>query len=103
MEIKITHENIELTEAIQVYLEEKFSKLDQFMPNLLLADVWLGKTTNHHRKGEVFECKINLAYPGGVFHVEQVDQDLYKAINQAKEVLIREITEFKETHRNHQS
>jgi len=101
MEIKITHENIELTEAIQVYLEEKLSKLDQFMPNLLLADVWLGKTTNHHRKGEVFECKVNLTYPGGVFRAEQVDDDLYKSINEAKEVLIREINKFKETHRDH--
>jgi len=99
MEIKITHEHIELTDAIQKYAEDKFSGLDKYFPNLLLADVWLGKTSNHHRKGDVFECKINLTYPGGMFRAEQVDEDLYKAINEAKEVLIREITKFKETHR----
>ena len=101
MEIRIAHEHIELTDAIKEYAEEKISKLEDYMDNLLYANVWLGKTSNHHEKGNVFHCKVNVEYPGGMFRVDKTSDDLYKAINECKDVLKQEITKFKETHRNH--
>lgn len=101
MNININHENIDLTDAIKAYVEEKIGGLDTYMDNLLLADVLVGKTSQHHEKGNVFHCRVNLEYPGGMFRVEKIEDDLYKAIDECKDVLKREIKEFKEKNRNH--
>ena len=101
MEIKISHENIELTQAIKNYVEEKFAKLEKFMPQIVSVEVRLGKSTNHHMKGNVFECKANVSYPGGMFRAEEVGDDLYRAITDAEKTIQRQVNEFKESHRNH--
>lgn len=101
MKININHENIDLTEAIKAYVDEKIGGLDKYMDNLQVAEVLVGKTSQHHEKGNVFHCRVNLDYPGGMFRAEKVEDDLYKAIDACKDVLKRDITKFKETHRNH--
>jgi ribosomal subunit interface protein len=101
MRININHENIELTDAIKNAVEEKISSCEKYMDNLQVAEVVVGKTTNHHEKGNVFHCSVNLEYPGGMFRAERVGEDLYTVINECRDVLKREITKFKETHRNH--
>ena len=101
MDIRISHEHLDLTDAIKEYAQDKIGTLDHFMPNLLKVDVRLGTTTSHHRKGKIFECKVNLTYPGGMFRAEKVSDDLYKAINEAVDVLVIEVEKYKEKHRNH--
>lgn len=101
MKINLEHENIELTDAIKEYAEEKFGKLPQYMDDLIIADVRLGKDSQHHEKGNVFHCRVNLEYPGGSFRADKTGDDLYKAINECKEALKMQIVEFKEKNRNH--
>jgi len=96
MQIKISHEHIELTDPIKAFVEEKMQVLTQYMDSLLEADVWVGKTSNHHQKGDVFECKINLSYPGGVFRGESNGDDLYNTIMAAKKIVKEQIIQHKE-------
>lgn len=97
MQINFTHNNIELTDAIKDYAQEKFLALKDYFDEIQICDVVLGKTSNHHEKGEVFECKVHLTYPGGSFYVDKVSEDLYKAINECKDVLQRDIRKMKTT------
>jgi putative sigma-54 modulation protein len=96
MEIKISHEQIELTDAIKSYVTEKIEKLATYMPELLVADVWVGKTTNHHAKGDIFESKANLTFPGGMFNASSTNEDLYDAIAETKNRLKEQILDSKE-------
>lgn len=96
MEIKISHENIELTDAIKSFVEEKMNALPKYMDSLLEADVWVGKISNHHAKGNVFECKINASYPGGMFRGEATGDDLYNTIMAVKKILQAQIIKHKE-------
>lgn len=96
MEIKISAENIELTDAIKGFVEEKMDALPKFMDSLLDADVWVGKTSNHHAKGDIFECKINASYPGGMFRGEATGDDLYNTIMAAKKIVKEQIIKHKE-------
>ncbi len=101
MQLNINYEHIDSSEAIQSYLEEKIGGLDEIMDNFLTADIVVGKTTQRHEKGEIFKCRVNLTYPGGMFRADKVEEDLYAAIDACKDVLHREITSFKEKNRNH--
>lgn len=93
---------MELTSAIREYTEEKLSHLDELLPEdpSILADVEVGKTTNHHHKGDVFRCEVNLRVPGNLLRVEKVEEDLYKAIDKVKDHLARQIREWREKERD---
>jgi ribosomal subunit interface protein len=64
MQIKIKTTNIELTDAISSYVEEKLQSLEKFaVPHeeenpLLYVEV--GKSTNHHQSGDVFRAEVTM-------------------------------------------
>ena|SRR3990167_383824 len=95
----IQAKNIELTEAIRSYAEEKVMSLEKltqgFEPAAKLM-VEVGKTTNHHAKGEVFRAEMNLEIPGKMLRAEEVREDLYEAIDTAKDELRRQLIDYKE-------
>ena len=89
--------NMELTPAIRQYVEEKLEYLDKLLPDneSIVADVEVGKTTNHHNKGEIMRCEINLRVPGDLLRVEKTEKDLYKAIDKVKDHLAGIIKEWR--------
>jgi putative sigma-54 modulation protein len=91
--------NIELTEAIRSYIEQKVSSLEKisidFDPVAKLT-IEVGKTTNHHFKGNVFRVEMNLQVPGELLRVEEIREDLYGAIDAAKDNLKRQLSDYKE-------
>lgn len=96
MQIKITHQNIELTDAIKDYVEEKIGSIVEMDDSLQIADVVVGKESNHHGKGDVFHCRVNVSYPGGMFRADEFSDDLYKSIDFSKDTLKREVAKNNE-------
>lgn len=90
--------NMDLTPAIDAYLADKVRLLEKFVPDEeeTIARVEIGKTTNHHHKGDIFKAEINLHVGRKMFRVVIETDDLYKAIDQMKDEMIREITRAKE-------
>jgi putative sigma-54 modulation protein len=86
--------NMDLTDAISDYLDKKISGLDKFVHSIddAIARIEVGRTTNHHHKGEVFRAEINLEYSDHKFRAVAEADDLYKAIDMAKEEMANEIT-----------
>ena len=95
MHINIKSTNMELTQAIKDYIFEKVDSLEKFFNNAQQADVEVGKTTRHHQKGDVFFCEINLSVPRTLLRAREEMDDLYKAINKAKERMQRELKKYK--------
>ena len=98
MKINLKTTNFVLTPSIKVYLEEKLSSLDKFLPadDSIFADVELAKTSKHHQKGDVFKAEVNLKIPGRLIRAVAEKWDLRIAINAAKDNLLREIKTNKE-------
>ena len=97
MQIDIKGTNMELTEAIKDYVNEKVGSLERFFDQALIARVDVGRTSNHHQKGDVFRAEININVPQKqLLRAESVRDDLYVAINEAKEELERQIKKYKE-------
>jgi len=92
-EIKATA--LELTPAIRAYVEEKILSIDKFVNSSTggaLADVEVAKTTDHHHSGEIFKAEINLQVSGNFYRASSVQADLYAAIDEMKDEIIRQIT-----------
>ena len=80
MKIKITTTNIELTSAIESYVQEKIRSVEKFaLPHESedpIAEVEIGKTTNHHQSGDVFRAEVNLRVRGKHFRATSEKDDL---------------------------
>lgn len=89
--------NMDLTEALSDYLDKKISSLERFVQSAeeAIARVEIGRTNNHHHKGEVFRAEINLEYGDHRFRAEAEADDLYKAIDMVREEMMGEITKAK--------
>jgi len=79
---------------VKSHVDEKIGSLDKFFDNTFNCDVTVGMTTHHHHKGNVYEAKVNLEVPGSLIRAEAVSDDLYKAINEVKDELQREIKKY---------
>jgi ribosome hibernation promoting factor len=88
---------IEITPAIADYVEKKFSSFDRFVKGASSAscDIEVGKTTQHHRSGDVFRAEVNLVVAGEQYFAASEKEDLYAAIDEVRDEIIREITSRK--------
>lgn len=100
MKIKITATNMELTNAIESYVNEKIKSVEKFaMPHESeepVVDVEVGKTTNHHQSGDVFRAEVNFHVRGKHFRATSEKSDLYTAIDDMRNELVRELTSHKD-------
>ena len=95
MQLTIEHKNIELTDAIRGYAEEKISSLEKYA-DIIKADVDLGRVTNHQNKGEVYFCEAHIFIAGKDFFVKREEEDIYKAIDNVKDHLKNELSTWKD-------
>ncbi len=105
MKIIIKTKNLELTESLNNFIENKFYGLKKFI-NILKREDKIGKTlaevfvevekeTMHHRKGEIFRVKSGVYLPGREIISRARADDLQKAIIKAKDELRLEIEKYK--------
>lgn len=96
--IEIKGTNMELTEAIRDYAEKRLAALapmcEKYSPCDVAVDV--GKTSNHHNKGEVFYAEFNLTIPGALLRATVTRDDLYAAIDECRDDLRRQLVDRKE-------
>lgn len=98
MKINLKTKNFEITPSIRTYLQDKLNAMDKFLPkdDSIFADVELAKTTNHHKKGDIFMAEVNLTMPGRLIRAVAEKWELHAAIDAVKDELQREITMNKE-------
>ncbi len=96
---RIKGTNIELTDAIKDAVESELATLDALCERwgeAVSADVEVGKTSEHHHKGEIFRAEVNLQIPGKLLRAEDENEDLYVAIKNVADTLQRELVKEKD-------
>ncbi len=91
--------NMELTDAITQYAEERATSLEKYTSHIEPAvqmRIEVGKTTNHHAKGPYFRAEFILSIPGDTLRAEVIGEDLYQAIDDAKDEIKRQLLDIKE-------
>lgn len=106
MKIDIKATNMELTPSLNTYINEKVGALEKFVNVPMMhedfqgtspveAFVEIAKTTKHHKHGDVFRAEINIKVLGELLRVEASEWDLRIAIDEAKNLMERQLSKFK--------
>lgn len=102
MRVTIRQKNLEITPALNVYLETKLlkplrrllkSSLDKELPILELE---FGRNTRHHHKGKVYHAEANLSLGGKLLRAEVDGEDIRAACDLLEEELERQILTYKD-------
>jgi putative sigma-54 modulation protein len=98
MKINIKATNIELTPAITDYVHRKISPIEKYLKKNspdIVAQVEVGKTTQHHKTGNVFRAEVHIIGDGlDVYAVAEKD-DLYAAIDIVKDEIMYNMVQSK--------
>lgn len=97
MKINTKATNITITPAIADYIDKKISMLQKFLKSAeeVLVNVEVGKTTKHHKSGDVFKAEIHLLAGGEDYYAVVETNDLYAAIDKVKDEVAHELTSKK--------
>lgn len=93
MNINIKATNMELTEAIDNFVRLKIEGLDKFKKpeEAMQVFVEVGKTSNRHKRGDYYRAEFNIEISGKKFYTFSEKSDLYKAVDDAKKEILRQI------------
>jgi putative sigma-54 modulation protein len=99
MNITISGSHIDLTEALKNHVHNEFTKIKKLLDSDTHIAVEIGKTTNHHNKGNIFKAEAHVKAPGSDYFVEIIHDDLYTAIKMLANDLSEQIIESKNKQR----
>ncbi|MFA6797576.1 MAG: ribosome-associated translation inhibitor RaiA [Candidatus Paceibacterota bacterium] len=99
MKYNVKATDFPLTPAISEYLNKKVNHLDKFINSTLeetvMCYIEVGKTTGHHKTGDLFKAEFTLHLGGKVFRASEEKEDLYSAIDVVTEEMAEELRSFK--------
>ncbi len=96
MNIIIKGLHLEITEAIESYVTKKLSRMDAFIDEQSRVQVELGKTSNHHKNGDIFRAEFNVHSHGQYSRAAAESGDLYAAIDEAEDQLFNTLSAKKD-------
>jgi ribosomal subunit interface protein len=92
MSITIKTTLIELTPALSDYAEKRLGSITKYTEGTPLIAVEIGKTTMHHRNGDIFRAEVNITTAlGKQYRAVSEKTDLYEAIDDVRTEIIGEL------------
>lgn len=98
MKINIKATGIELTTAISEYVNKKLSVLTKHLEKDqvgVIAQVEVGKNTQHHKSGNIFRAEVHLVGVGLDLYAVSEQPDLYAAIDLVKDEIVHSLVQAK--------
>lgn len=100
LQLKVT--NLELTDSISAHVQERMDSLERMVRrwgDQAVAYVEIGRTTRHHRQGDVYRAELNLRFPGGMVRVVRQGADLHSVIDAMRDEMLQELSKFRSKRR----
>ncbi|MEK7104672.1 MAG: ribosome-associated translation inhibitor RaiA [Patescibacteria group bacterium] len=102
MKINLQGKNFELTEPIKDYVLKRVTNLEKLLSTIekrggeVKVNFEVGKSTKHHKRGEVFHSDCLIKINGKEFYSSSDKEDIYQAIDEIRESLFNEIRKNKD-------
>lgn len=94
MNISIKGTNLDLTEPLKDYVNEKVGHLDKFISGVIDSHVELERD-HHHRSGNVFRAEVTMFVGGKTIRAEASTEDIYAGIDLVIPKLKEQLSKFK--------
>jgi len=97
MKINIKATGIELTTSVSDYVTKKISSLEKYVAESadVVAQVEVGKSTNHHKSGDIFKAEVHIIGGGLDLYAVSEQADLYAAIDLVKDDMAQKLSHIK--------
>ena len=98
MNIIIKATNLSLTDSITQYIEDTLGSLRKMAGGLgesVETRVEVGRSTYHHKKGEIFFAEVNLRIGKNLLRAKSEALTVYSAIDDVRDELRQELYKFK--------
>ncbi|MDT8439841.1 MAG: ribosome-associated translation inhibitor RaiA [Wenzhouxiangellaceae bacterium] len=99
MQIEISGQNVEVTQALRAYVTEKLDRLQRYFDNLTSAHVVLRLEKLQHTA----EATIRVGGKGRDVHAVADSEDMYAAIDQLSDKLDRQVRRHKDKVTDHRA
>ncbi|MFA7309119.1 MAG: ribosome-associated translation inhibitor RaiA [Patescibacteria group bacterium] len=100
MKITISGKNIDITDAINNYIDEKISKLEKYVEGIepIHAEVEIQARPQGSKGQPTATVEVTFTMPEAIVRVEETAADLYAAVDAIEEKIERKIKKYKERH-----
>lgn len=99
MNITITGSHIDLTDALKNHVDQEFNKLEKLLDSNTRVAVEIGKTTEHHKQGNIFRAEARIIEPKAEYFADIVSDNLYTAVSLLSDELSQQVIRSKDKHR----
>jgi len=89
---------MELTPAISSYVQKKISSIEKYIDKNYadaVAQVEVGKNTEHHKTGNIFRAEVHITGAGLDLYAVSEMEDLYAAIDMVKDEMAHNVLQLK--------
>ncbi len=90
---KLTGRNLEITDAMRSYAEDKLEKLERFSDQIVDAKVVM--SYDHSGSSDPARVEVQLNVPNGIVRAEEDGPDTYAAVDKVVDKLERQLKRFK--------
>ncbi len=94
MDVELQARHMELSESVRDYVNRKVGGLDHHLQDIKAIRVDLDHGVRRSR-GKIYTAQITTWVDGTILRAEEMDQDLFAAIDKASDKLDRQIQRFK--------
>ena len=98
MKINIKATGIELTVAISSYVQKKIFSIEKYLDKNnvnVVAQVEVGKSTKHHKTGNVFRAEVHIIGDSLDLYAVSEMENLYAAIDIVKDEIVHNLLQSK--------
>jgi putative sigma-54 modulation protein len=94
MDVELQARHFDLTDTVRSYVDKKVGRLERYLPDLKATRVDLERGTTRTR-GEVYTAQITTWVDSTILRAEEVNPDLFAAIDLATDKLHRQMGRYK--------
>jgi len=99
MHTNVKATNFSLNEEVSDFIDKKLKILDKLIDSddtTAMCDIEIGKSTEHHQKGDIFRAELNVRLKGDHFRAVAERDTLNAAIVTARDEMARELRRHKQ-------
>jgi putative sigma-54 modulation protein len=99
MELTIKGKNVEITDRLEQYVDQKIGKLDRYLPSI--TEIWVELSTEGARAAQDRQvCQVTVRANGTILRAEERSDDMFTSIDTVLDKMYRQIARYKGKRKN---
>ncbi len=99
MELILKGKNVEVTDRLREYVEQKIGKLDRYLPSI--SEAWVELSSEETKAAQDRQvCQVTVRSNGTILRAEERSDDMFSAIDTVLDKMYRQIARYKGKRKN---